>query len=335
MAELADLLTGPAARHALAHRDITAVFCILRGAGVSQTRLARATGQRLSEISEIISGRQVQSVALLGDHGGIPMTAALTAHTKASEELLGTDMREPVRPRLLLALSDAHRVADHAAEDAGLLDLARQHLSRAMDCAGAGGDLRRAVANLDRLGRIELIVEQPNEALKFFQLGAATAPSPLLRATLEYDCAWALGLLGLASEAFASLRRALNHTTRPATNPGGGRILPRPCRTLRAAPTSPSVASTVPRWPSPRRWTGRNVVGCSADNFGHLAAAQLRCGELRSGMHTAKQAVNLAKGLRSMSVLTRFAPLQEAAAARRDSACQDLASELGTLRSAA
>ncbi|MGH3602400.1 MAG: helix-turn-helix domain-containing protein, partial [Pseudonocardiaceae bacterium] len=302
MTELADLLAGATARHALAHRDITTVFRILRDAGVSQTRLAQATGQQQSEISEIISGRQVQSVALLeriadglrvrrgwmglaydsdlepepaapgdkptedettanllrhaatvlwgrpvfgpadpisvndtptpvphrigaadvahvvatnerlgqllGDLGGIPMTDALTAHARASETLLGAVMREPVRPRLLLALSDAHRAAGSAAAGAGLPDLARQHFSRAMDCAGAGDDLRRAVANLDSLGRIELAAGQPNEGLKLFQLGVATAPSPLLRANLEYDCAWALGLLGLAGDAMAALRRA-------------------------------------------------------------------------------------------------------------------------------
>ena len=65
MTELADLLTGVTARHALAHRDITAVFRILRDAGVSQVRISSATGQGQSEVSEIMSGRQVQSVALL------------------------------------------------------------------------------------------------------------------------------------------------------------------------------------------------------------------------------------------------------------------------------
>jgi SAM-dependent methyltransferase len=63
MTELANLLAGAAARQALAHREITTVFRILRDAGVSQTWLAHATGQQQSEISEIISGCQVQSVA--------------------------------------------------------------------------------------------------------------------------------------------------------------------------------------------------------------------------------------------------------------------------------
>lgn len=66
-----------------------------------------------------------------------------------------------------------------------------------------------------------------------------------------------------------------------------------------------------------------------------LAAAQLRCGELRSGLLTAGPAIGLAKGLRSVWLRDRLAPLQEAAAARRDSACRDLARELAILRSAA
>ena len=57
----------------------------------------------------------------------------------------------------------------------------------------------------------------------------------------------------------------------------------------------------------------RHAVGCSVENFGHLMTAQPR----------------------SVSVLARLAPLQAAPAARRDSACQDLASQLATLRNAA
>ncbi|MGH3801908.1 MAG: helix-turn-helix domain-containing protein [Pseudonocardiaceae bacterium] len=429
MAELVDLLTDPAARHALVRRDITTVYRILRDAGVSQTRIARATGQRLSEISEIISGRQVQSIALLeriadglgvprgwmglaydpdlepepaapdeatsedersdnllrhaatllcgkpvfgaaepirikhaptpvprrigsadieqvaittkqlgqlvGDLGGIPMTAALTAHTRASEKLLAADMREPVRQRLLIELADAHRVAGTAAASAGLRDLARQHHTRSMDCAGAGGDLLRAVVSLDSLGCIELGVE-PNEALKLFQLCAGTAPTPLTRAMSEYDCAWALGLLGLEEEALTTLRRA--HDFHQAASDE-----PRPWTYF--ATTLPHVEGctylALGRFDRAAvalltaEGGAGHAVACKTLNLGLLAAAQLRCGELRSGLHTAHQAIGLVKDLRSVSVLGRLAPLQEAAAARRDPACRDLARELATLRSAA
>jgi transcriptional regulator with XRE-family HTH domain len=345
MAELADLLTNLTARHALAHRDITTVFRILRDAGVSQARIASATGQGQSEVSEIMSGRQVQSVALLeriadglgvprgwmglayapdleagspaaedtptedetnanllrhaanvlcgspvlgpadpirvkdiptpvprrigaadvaqvaatterlgylnGEFGGIP----IIAHTQASEALLGAGMRDTVRQHLLLALADAHRGTGAAATSAGLRDLARQHYTRGMDCAGAAGDPLRAVVSLDRLGQLEVDVE-PNEALKLFQLGVAAAPSPLPRSLVEYHCVWALGLLGLASEAIAALLGPATLTRRPATNPDRGSTLPRQCRISRGAPISPSAASTGPRWPLLQQWTG-------------------------------------------------------------------------------
>lgn len=136
------------------------------------------------------------------------MTGALTAHARASETLLSATMREPVRSQLLVALSDVHRTAGSAAAGAGLRDLARQHYVRSMDCAGEAGEMLRAVLALDDLGRLELDIGQPDEALKLFQLGAAAARSALARSVLEYDCAWALGLLGVAKEAIAALRRA-------------------------------------------------------------------------------------------------------------------------------
>jgi transcriptional regulator with XRE-family HTH domain/tetratricopeptide (TPR) repeat protein len=434
MADLAALLTGATAREALAHRDIAAVFRILGEAGVSQARIAVATGQRQSEVSEIVCGRQVQSVALLeriadglgvprgwmglaygsglepepaapedaptedqrrasllryggavlctllwgssvvgaadsirvkdaptpvprrigpidvgqvaatterlsqlvGDLGGIPMTNTLTAHTSASEALLGATMRDSVRQQLLAALSDAHRAAGSAAAGAGLGDLARQHYIRGMDCAGAGGDLRRAVMNLSYLGMLELRAGQPNEALKLFRLGVATAPTRLTRAVLEYDCAWALGLLGLATDALLELRRASESFEAASDEPRPWKhfatTLPHieGCtyfalgRFDRAAAVLPAAAEGA-----------SHAVACTVSNSGLLAAAQLRCGELRSGLSTATRVVGLAKGLRSVSVRDGLAPLQEAAAARRESACQDLARELAMLRRAA
>lgn len=65
MAAFADLLRCSIARQALYRRDIAEVFRIFRDAGVSQASIALATGQRQSKVSEIISGRQAQSVVLL------------------------------------------------------------------------------------------------------------------------------------------------------------------------------------------------------------------------------------------------------------------------------
>ncbi|HYZ36056.1 MAG TPA: helix-turn-helix transcriptional regulator [Pseudonocardiaceae bacterium] len=428
LASFAHLLTGPESRRALAQRDIAAVYRMLRDAGVTQASIARATEQTQSEISEIISGRQVQSVALLEriadglgvprgwmglayepetapvvqqdpqaedlsdanllrhavtvlqgkpvlgpadpirvrntptpvpcrvgaadvkqvtatsrrlgqlarDLGGIPLTDALTAHTRTSEALLGADMREPIRRELLVALAEAHGDAATAAWNAGLRARAREHFIRGMDCAGAGCDVLRAVINLDGLGRLELDVDQPNEALKLFQLGVAAAPTALARSKLEYDCAWSIGLLGLDTEAIHTLRRARDSYEAAQDEP-------RPWQHF--AGTLPHVEGCT--YFALRRFD-RAVTALSAaiDGAGHaalctvsnlslLAAAQLRCGELRGGLVSATRVIGLTKRLRSVSIRDSLAPLQEAAAARRDSACQDLAREVAMLRSAA
>jgi transcriptional regulator with XRE-family HTH domain/tetratricopeptide (TPR) repeat protein len=427
LANFADLLTGSASRRALAQRDIAAVYRMLRDAGISQASIAQATGQKQSEVSEIISGRQVQSVVLLAriadglgvprgwmglayepdstpvqqdpqtgdlsdanllrhavtvlqgrpvlgpadpirvrtsptpvprragpadiaqvaattqrlgqlarDLGGVPMSSALTAHTQTSEALLSASMGEPVRGQLLAALSDAHRAAGCAAADAGLRELAQQHHVRSMDCAGEAGDMLRAVVALDELGWLELGIGQPNEALKLFQLGAAAASSAVARFRLEYHCAYALALLGVANEAIAALRRAddsyqtASNELPPWDDFAAAISHVEGCtyfalgRFIRAAGALSAAMDGA-----------SHTVGCTVSNSGLLAAAQLRSGELGSGLRTAQRVVRLAKGLRSVWIRHSLAPLQEAAAARRDSACQDLAREVALLRSAA
>ena len=74
------------------------------------------------------------------------------------------------------------------------------------------------------------------------------------------------------------------------------------------------------------------MARCKMHHFGYLAAAQLRSGEVQFGLRSAVRAIGLAKALRSMSVRGGLASLQEAATARRDSACQDLAREVAKLR---
>ncbi|MBY8854580.1 helix-turn-helix domain-containing protein, partial [Saccharothrix sp. MB29] len=46
-------------RDALARREISAVYRLLRRHGVSQRQIAALTGQSQSEVSEILKGRQV------------------------------------------------------------------------------------------------------------------------------------------------------------------------------------------------------------------------------------------------------------------------------------
>jgi transcriptional regulator with XRE-family HTH domain len=55
----------PQLRGILARRDITALYQALKAAGWSHARIASATGQSVSQVSEILSGRQVMAYDLL------------------------------------------------------------------------------------------------------------------------------------------------------------------------------------------------------------------------------------------------------------------------------
>lgn len=243
-------------------------------------------------------------------------------------------MRESVRRRLLVVLAEAHCAAGWAAGDAGARDLARQHFSRGMTCAGAAGHTLEVSADLFGEGRMELHFGQPNDALKVFQLGAATAPTSLARARFECHCAWALARLGRAGDSFAALRRAGDARDavcgeRPELVVNGLRH-PEGCTYLALGYFNRATVALATAADS-----ASHAVRCTTINFAYLATAQLRCGEVPSGLITAQRVVTLAKGLRSVSVRDNLAPLQKAAAVRRESACQDLARELAILRSTA
>ena len=62
-------------RAALAARDISTVYRLLRRVGVSQRQIAALTGQSQSEVSEILKGRQVMAydvLARIADGLGVP-----------------------------------------------------------------------------------------------------------------------------------------------------------------------------------------------------------------------------------------------------------------------
>src|SRR5256885_3235835 len=62
-------------RNALAAREVSTVYRLLRRTGVSQRQIAAMTGQSQSEVSEILKGRQVMAydvLARIADGLGVP-----------------------------------------------------------------------------------------------------------------------------------------------------------------------------------------------------------------------------------------------------------------------
>lgn len=86
----------PGMRVALAHRDIAAVYRLLTGAGVSQRRIAELTGMGASEVSEVLAGRQVQSVVVLeriADGLGVPRGWLGLAHDERTRHAYAGDRK--------------------------------------------------------------------------------------------------------------------------------------------------------------------------------------------------------------------------------------------------
>src|SRR5690242_12685248 len=118
----------PEMRSALAAREVSTVYRLLRRTGVSQRQIAALTGQSQSEVSEILKGRQVMAydvLARIADGLGVPrgymglaydeVTAVRIAGTK---EAANAEESEEVKRRKFLAHAAAVAVGAHVLGDA-------------------------------------------------------------------------------------------------------------------------------------------------------------------------------------------------------------------------
>lgn len=219
-------------RAALAARDIAAVFRLLQRVGVSQRRIAALTGQSQSEISEILSGRNVVSYDVLtriADGLGVPRGHLGLAYDEATAALVGVDPAEPQEasrpedgPRLLSRLTEltvgatavdpqtwAQPFAVNWApvpEHIGAADVARVQAMteqlRGVDRQYGGGACREAI-----LGQIcwaqQLLGSKASDETNR-ALHKAIADQHLLAGWAAFD----IGLLGPARRHFS---RALEH----------------------------------------------------------------------------------------------------------------------------
>ena len=213
-------------RTALATRDIAVVFRLLQRAGVSQRRIAALTGQSQSEISEILSGRQVVSydvLARIADGLGVPRGHLGLAYDDATAQLVGAapeadDQSGPPLSRLTeLAVGtimiDPQTWAqpfavswERPVQRAGLSDVARLEdvtaQLRAVDYAHGGGACRDAA--LAQLGWAQQLLRGPASDSVERPLHVAVADLHLLAGWTSFD----IGQIGPARRHFT---RALEH----------------------------------------------------------------------------------------------------------------------------
>ncbi|MGB8199822.1 MAG: helix-turn-helix transcriptional regulator [Pseudonocardiaceae bacterium] len=311
----------PEMKRALAARDISSVYRLLRRVGISQRHIAALTGQSQSEISEILKGRQVMAYdVLVRISGGLgiprgymglaydPATAtsmvgaaddadaakkkaeeaesvkrrnllehgsamlfgttvaavdrrhwspslaqtpmpsqigmtdvmqveattralraldyefgggtcrdAVLAQLSWAQRLLNTSAKEEVRLRLFRALGDLHNLAGWASFDVGLRESARTHYATALEFANRSGDANLMSNIMYRIGKGYIHDREPNEAIKWLQMGqlaAQNAGSEQAVAVLCANEARAYAILGDGVMAQKLLDRAQSELAR-------------------------------------------------------------------------------------------------------------------------
>jgi transcriptional regulator with XRE-family HTH domain len=117
-------------RNALAAREVSTVYRLLRRTGVSQRQIAAMTGQSQSEVSEILKGRQVMAydvLARIADGLGVPRGYMGLAYDEVTAvrvagaiEASGTEEDESVKRRKFLAHAAAVAVGAHVLGDADM-----------------------------------------------------------------------------------------------------------------------------------------------------------------------------------------------------------------------
>lgn len=433
-------------RRALAARDISAVYRLLRRVGISQRQIAALTGQSQSEVSEILKGRQVMAydvlarvsdglgvprgymglaydeataTSVVGDPDGalaeedesvkrrkfimntaavmfgssaleadpgewlskLPLTPApdrigmsdvkqVEASTKAlraldyrhgggacrdavvaqlswSQRLIPATASDVVRQSLFRALADMQNLAGWTTFDIGMLDLARNHFSRALEFAKASGDDGLMSNVLYRMGRVYLHYKEPNEALKMFQFGqiaAQNSGSELAVAVLCANEAWAYAMMNDHVQAQKGIGRARDEFSRAnlAEAPDWVRFFNETdmhatvgtVHTELSAFDAKHSAVAIPAITQALSEYKDDMARSKAFNLTMLATNHLRQGDVDHGIRVGRDALSLAAGLKSARVVDRLEPLQIEAARRAANAdAKDLSAGIHSLRS--
>lgn len=222
------LWDGPAVRQALAQRDITTVFQLLAEAGVPKGVIAALTGQKPSDVSEIIAGRFVHSYDLLvriANGLGVPrgwLGLAYSGNEDPSTRHETEEVDEDVERRNFLALAGLVVVGSPVLGEPKPLTV-RDVITQPPDRVGAA-DVERYAATVTRLGVLDR--ESGGMAARQALVATATAGEAMLQARASDDvhrelryavseahrlAGWASGDIGLMDHCRHHMHRALDH----------------------------------------------------------------------------------------------------------------------------
>lgn len=280
-------------------------------------------------------------------YGGGTCRDAVVAQLSWAQQLLDSNASDQVKQRLYVSLADMHSLAGWTSFDTGLLDPARGHFGKALEFAKQAEDDSLVASVLYRMGRVYLHYQEPNEALKLFQLGQIAAQesgSALTVAVLCANEAWAYGMLNKPDQVQKMVGRTKDEFARANVTEapdwvrffnendlhgmiGSAHDALAVFDPDRYAPLA--VAETI----KCNEAYGADMQRTHVFGLSLQATNHIRAGDLQQGIKVGRQALQIGERVKSARVLDRIKPLQvEAGKHRMNSDARDLSEEIRRFR---
>ncbi|GAA0508277.1 XRE family transcriptional regulator [Saccharopolyspora subtropica] len=282
-------------------------------------------------------------------YGGGTCRDAVVAQLSWAQQLLESSATEAVRKQLFVALADMHSLAGWTSFDIGLLDPARGHFGKALEFARQADDDGLVASVLYRMGRVYLHYQEPNEALKLFQLGQIAAQesgSALTVAVLCANEAWAYGMLNKPDQVQKMVGRTKDEFARAnvdeapdwvrffTENDLHGMIGSAHDALAVFDPkkhASIAVAETI----KCNEAYGTDMQRTHVFGLSLQATNHFRAGDLQEGVKVGRQALHFGERVKSARVADRLKPLElEAGKHRMNSDVRDLFEDVRRFRQA-
>ncbi|WP_258344734.1 helix-turn-helix domain-containing protein [Saccharopolyspora gregorii] len=282
-------------------------------------------------------------------YGGGTCRDAVVAQLSWAQQLLDANASDQVKRKLYVSLADMHSLAGWTSFDTGLLDPARGHFGKALEFAKQAEDDSLVASVLYRMGRVYLHYQEPNEALKLFQLGQIAAQesgSSLTVAVLCANEAWAYGMLNKPDQVQKMVGRTKDEFARAnvAEAPDWVRFFNENDLHGMIGSAHDALAVFDPDRYAPlavaetikcNEAYGADMQRTHVFGLSLQATNHIRAGDLQEGIKVGRSALQIGEKVKSARVADRLKPLElEAGRHRMNSDARDLSEEIRRFREA-
>lgn len=282
-----------------------------------------------ADVQQFITGT-AELRALDRQYGGGGVYQAIATYAARGERLLPLTSSEAAHKKLAAALADCHLLAGWASFDAGHREKGRGHFDRALTFCETAGDTTVTASVLYTIARMEIDSDEPNEGLKHLQLASmGVASGTIWREFIEADIGRAYAAMGLEKEARDAIQRTVYEL--PGEH-NAADLMGITSATHASLHHYDHAALILHDLLSKRKETAARAA---AGELVRLSTVCIEAGEVDKGFAVGKRAllaVDAVPG--SARTVQRLVPLRNAAARRKDSACQDFAQMLSRRLSA-